>query len=52
MLLLMFKNSRIENTLKIKRVYISTKFNLKIKKTKKSKNNDVNILLLKFFIII
>lgn len=48
----MFKNSSIENTLRVKIEYTSTKFDLKIKKTKKSKNNDVNNLLFKFFLII
>ena len=48
----MFKNSSIENMLKIKREYISTKFDLKIKKTKKNKNNEVSDLLFKFFKII
>ena len=46
----MFKNSSIENTLKIMREYISTKFDLKIKKQKKNKNNDVNNLFLNFLI--
>ena len=52
MLLLMFKNSRIENTLNTKIEYIRTKLDFKIKKTKNNSNTDVKALILKFFEII
>ena len=45
----MFKNSSIENTLRVKIEYTSTKFDLKIKKRKKVKTTMLIIFFLNFF---